>query len=231
MRGRSMRFCSGSRNSRSRTYGRQYADVSRRVPSARRDMRTNRRSSRARQLCTRVLIERRPCALVTWLWEHRGRARCHLWARSGSAPASDLSQCHSPACRMSERRQIFAGAAVSRDQTHPRLADYGKPLRSAAIPARNIGGSHSEKKIILLGQIRSAFVATALVASVPATAISAETGPLENGFDLARQCESSDAAEKLFCVSFPHRGLYYRNCSRRIGRAASVVPCRLGVWR
>ena len=103
---------------------------------------------------------------------------------------------------MSERRQIFAGAAVSRDQTHPRLADYGKPLRSAAIPARNIGGSHSERKIILLGQIRSAFVATALVASIPATTIRAETGPLENGFDLARRCESSDAAEKLFCVSF-----------------------------
>jgi hypothetical protein len=41
-----------------------------------------------------------------------------------------------------------------------------------------------------------------LVASVPATAISAETGPLENGFDLARRCESNDAAEKLFCVSF-----------------------------
>ena len=62
--------------------------------------------------------------------------------------------------------------------------------------------SHSENKIILLGQIRSAFVATALVASIPATTIRAETGPLENGFDLARRCESNDAAEKLFCVSF-----------------------------
>ena len=59
-----------------------------------------------------------------------------------------------------------------------------------------------KRKIILLGQIRSAFVATALVASIPATTIRAETGPLENGFDLARRCESNDAAEKLFCVSF-----------------------------
>ena len=53
-----------------------------------------------------------------------------------------------------------------------------------------------------LGQIWSAFAAAVLVASIPAMAISAETGPLENGFDLARRCESSDAAEKLFCVSF-----------------------------
>jgi hypothetical protein len=79
-------------------------------------------------------------------------------------------------------------------------------LRQAAAERSDPGAehrrSHSENKIILLGQIRSAFVATALVASVPATAISAETGPLENGFDLARRCESSDAAEKLFCVSF-----------------------------
>src|ERR1700738_509936 len=51
-------------------------------------------------------------------------------------------------------------------------------------------------------QIRSAFAAGALVASIPAMAISAETGPLANGFDLARRCESNDSTEKLFCVTF-----------------------------
>jgi hypothetical protein len=51
-------------------------------------------------------------------------------------------------------------------------------------------------------QIRSAFAAGALVASIPAMAISAETGPLANGFELARRCESNDSTEKLFCVTF-----------------------------
>jgi hypothetical protein len=53
-----------------------------------------------------------------------------------------------------------------------------------------------------LRQIGCAFAAAALVASIPATAISAETAPFDNGFDLARRCESNDSAEKLFCVSF-----------------------------
>jgi hypothetical protein len=53
-----------------------------------------------------------------------------------------------------------------------------------------------------LGQIRSAFTAAVLVASIPATAISAETGPLANGFDLVRRCESNDSTEKLFWVTF-----------------------------
>ena len=51
-------------------------------------------------------------------------------------------------------------------------------------------------------QIRSVFAAGALVASIPAMAISAETGPLANGFDLARRCESNDSTEKFFCVTF-----------------------------
>ena len=33
-------------------------------------------------------------------------------------------------------------------------------------------------------------------------AIGAETGPLANGLELARRCESNESAEKLFCVTF-----------------------------
>ena len=49
---------------------------------------------------------------------------------------------------------------------------------------------------------RVTFAAGALVATISATAISGETGPLANGFELARRCESNDPTDKLFCATF-----------------------------
>ena len=71
-------------------------------------------------------------------------------------------------------------------------------------------------------QIRSAFAAGALVASIPAIAIGAETGPLADGFDLARRCESNDSAEKLFCVTFLS-GVY--SAAIALGQLAGPPGC------